>query len=48
MELDGDLSHDPEEVSVGINKLLDNQADVSIGSKYLQKSKIIRVKSETV
>ncbi len=41
VELDGDLSHDPEEVSVGINKLLDNQADVSIGSKYLQKSKII-------
>ena len=41
VELDGDLSHDPEEIIIGLNKLSEARADIVIGSKYLKKSKII-------
>lgn len=41
IELDGDNSHDPLEVTFGIDELLKNNAEISIGSKYLQKSKIV-------
>lgn len=39
VELDGDLSHNPEEIQKGIN-LIDAGADVALGSKYLSNSKI--------
>ncbi len=40
VELDGDLSHSPEEIEQGI-LLIQNGADVALGSKYLLSSKII-------
>ncbi|MDA7470776.1 glycosyltransferase [Candidatus Pelagibacter ubique] len=40
-ELDGDLSHDPKEIEIGLSKLLECNADITIGSKYLKNSKII-------
>jgi dolichol-phosphate mannosyltransferase len=40
-ELDGDLSHDPTEIKIGLKRLLECNADITIGSKYLKNSKII-------
>ncbi len=38
-EMDADLAHNPEEISVFLKKK--NEADIIIGSRYLSKSKII-------
>ena len=40
VELDGDLSHNPEEIESGV-LLVENGADLALGSKYLPESKII-------
>src|ERR1051326_6633570 len=41
IEMDGDLSHRPEELLVGIQLVADGQCDVAIASKYLPGSKVI-------
>jgi len=40
VEMDGDLSHRPEELLKGINIIRQNNADVAIASKYLKGSQV--------
>lgn len=41
IEMDADLSHDPSELSCGIEKFLSKKCDMLIASRYLKNSKII-------
>jgi dolichol-phosphate mannosyltransferase len=41
VEMDGDLSHRPEELRVGLDMVASGRCDVAIGSKYLPKSAVI-------
>ena len=40
IELDGDLSHQPEEIPSAISKLIESQSDVLIVSKYCKGAKV--------
>jgi dolichol-phosphate mannosyltransferase len=40
VEMDGDLSHRPEELPLGLSKIENGRADVAIASKYLPGSKV--------
>lgn len=40
VEIDGDLSHRPEELPLGLSKIESGRADVAIASKYLPGSKV--------
>ena len=41
LEMDADLSHDPGEIKILLEKLIKYKYDLVIGSRYLNKSKII-------
>ena len=41
IEMDADLSHDPSELKSKIKKFLDNDCDLLISSRYMNKSQII-------
>jgi dolichol-phosphate mannosyltransferase len=41
IEMDGDLSHRPEELGIGLGMIMSGECDVAIGSKYLPNSKVV-------
>ena len=41
LEMDADLSHNPSEIKLLLNKLISKKHDLVIGSRYLKNSKII-------
>lgn len=41
IEMDADLSHNPEEIEKNLNFILENNIDLLISSRYLKESKII-------
>ena len=41
LEMDADLSHNPSEIKLLLNKLISKKYDLVIGSRYLKNSKII-------
>lgn len=41
VEMDADLSHNPSEIKILLNKLITMKSDLVIGSRYLKASKII-------
>jgi len=41
IEMDGDFSHNPNEIKYLINKIINDKSDLVIGSRYLQESKIL-------
>lgn len=42
IEMDGDLSHRPEELAEGIRLITEGRCDVAIASKYIQGSAVVR------
>ena len=41
LEMDSDMSHNPNEIEQLVNKIINNNLDLVIGSRYLKESKIL-------